>query len=110
MTAPRVHISSITEQWCAAVACRVTRAAKWRSKRFHFLSWSSCRCNLIASTRERPQTRTVGDKTPRAASFDRLVCADHDGWWDGNSKCLGSVEIDDKLEFSCPLDRQIAGI
>ena len=45
-----------------------------------------------------------------SSSFDHLVCADHDGWWDGNSKCLGSLEIDDKLEFSCPLDRQSAGL
>jgi hypothetical protein len=34
----------------------------------------------------------------------------NDGSRYGDTKCRGSVEIDDKLEFRCPLDRQIAGL
>jgi hypothetical protein len=42
------------------------------------------------------------------ASFDHLVGGYEQGRWHSEAKCLGGLEIDDKLEISRLLDRQIS--
>src|SRR5277367_5057768 len=43
-----------------------------------------------------------------SASFDHLVSGCEQGRWHSEAKCLGGLEIDDKLEISRWLDRQIS--
>src|SRR5437667_1696388 len=46
-------------------------------------------------------------RTPVHNSFDDLVGAGEDRWWDRQAERRGGLEIDDQLEFRRLLDRQI---
>src|SRR5262245_29297975 len=45
-----------------------------------------------------------------SASLNQLVGAGEEPRWDSNAKCLGGFHIDDQLETSWLLDRQIGGL
>ncbi|HYP36386.1 MAG TPA: hypothetical protein VEQ62_08590, partial [Stellaceae bacterium] len=47
---------------------------------------------------------------PGGDSFDHLVSAGEERRWHSNAKRLGGFHIDDQLETSWLLDRQIGGL
>src|SRR5450755_4149039 len=46
----------------------------------------------------------------KLASFDHLVGAGEDCWWNGERKRLGSLEIDHQFELGWLLDRKVGGL
>src|SRR5215469_7181724 len=47
---------------------------------------------------------------PLLTSFDHLVGTGEERRWHSNAKCIGGFHIDDQLETSWLLDRQIGGL
>src|SRR5262245_48245816 len=56
--------------------------------------------SLLGTYAFRPRASSIG-------SFDHLVGAGEERRWHSNAKCLGGFHIDDQLETSRLLDRQI---
>src|SRR5689334_4382456 len=57
-----------------------------------------------------PSSRRPRERSARGASFDHLVGAGEDGWWDAEPERLCRLQIDDQLKRRRLLDGQIGGL
>src|SRR5262245_42018033 len=59
---------------------------------------------LSTSATKAPTPHPLLSLSATLVPFHSIICADHNGPRDGEAERFGSLEVDDKLEFSCLLD------